>query len=32
MQHDITDGVRHLIDEGISDPHQVAIMGGSYGG
>ncbi len=32
MQHDITDGVRHLVDEGISDPHQVAIMGGSYGG
>ena len=32
MQHDITDGVRHLIDEGITDPAQVAIMGGSYGG
>ena len=32
MQHDISDGVRHLIDEGIADPDQVAIMGGSYGG
>ena len=32
MQHDITDGVRYLIDEGIADPDQVAIMGGSYGG
>ena len=32
MQHDITDGVRHLIDAGIADPDQVAIMGGSYGG
>ena len=32
MQHDITDGVRHLVDAGIADPEQVAIMGGSYGG
>lgn len=32
MQHDITDGVRHLIETGIADPEQVAIMGGSYGG
>jgi dipeptidyl aminopeptidase/acylaminoacyl peptidase len=32
MQHDITDGVRYLIDEGIADPDQVAIFGGSYGG
>ena len=32
MQHDITDGVRYLIDEGIADPEQIAIMGGSYGG
>ena len=32
MQHDITDGVRHLVDTGIADPAQVAIMGGSYGG
>ncbi|HYO46283.1 MAG TPA: S9 family peptidase [Gemmatimonadota bacterium] len=32
MQHDITDGVRWLIDQGIADPERVAIMGGSYGG
>jgi len=32
MQHDITDGVKYLIDEGIADPDQVAIYGGSYGG
>ena len=32
MQHDITDGVQHLIDEGIADPDRVAIFGGSYGG
>ena len=32
MQHDITDGVQYLIDEGITDPEQVAILGGSYGG
>ena len=32
MQHDITDGVRYLIDEGIADPDAVAIMGASYGG
>ncbi|MCY3838985.1 MAG: S9 family peptidase, partial [Gammaproteobacteria bacterium] len=32
MQHDITDGVKHLVDEGIADPEQVAIMGASYGG
>ena len=32
MQHDITDGVQYLIDSGITDPRQVAIMGGSYGG
>lgn len=32
MQHDITDGVRHLIDAGIADPDRVGIMGGSYGG
>ena len=29
MQHDITDGVKHLVDEGIADPEQVAIMGAS---
>ncbi|MBN2071216.1 MAG: prolyl oligopeptidase family serine peptidase [Candidatus Krumholzibacteriota bacterium] len=32
MQHDITDGVQYLIDEGIADPSKVAIYGGSYGG
>ena len=32
MQDDITDGVRHLVDEGIADPDRVCIMGGSYGG
>ena len=32
MQHDITDGVRYLIDEGIADSERVAIFGGSYGG
>ena len=32
MQHDITDGVRHLIDQGIADPDRVGIFGGSYGG
>ncbi len=32
MQHDITDGVKHLIDEGIADPDRVAIYGASYGG
>jgi len=32
MQDDISDGVQHLIDEGIADPDRVCIMGGSYGG
>ena len=32
MQHDITDGVKYLIERGIADPQQIAIMGGSYGG
>lgn len=32
MQHDITDGVQYLIDQGIADPDRVAIFGGSYGG
>ncbi|WP_296754697.1 S9 family peptidase [Thioalkalivibrio sp.] len=32
MQHDITDGVKHLIDEGIADPERVGIYGASYGG
>jgi len=32
MQHDITDGVQYLIDEGIADPTKVGIFGASYGG
>ena len=32
MQHDITDGVQYLIDQGIADPNRVGIFGGSYGG
>jgi dipeptidyl aminopeptidase/acylaminoacyl peptidase len=32
MQHDLTDGVRWLVDQGIADPNRIAIMGGSYGG
>ncbi|MDH4220325.1 MAG: S9 family peptidase [Candidatus Aminicenantes bacterium] len=32
IQDDITDGVKWLIDQGIADPEQVGIMGGSYGG
>ncbi|MEM9945542.1 MAG: alpha/beta fold hydrolase [Cyanobacteria bacterium P01_D01_bin.36] len=32
MQHDITDGVEYLINEGIADSERVGIMGFSYGG
>jgi dipeptidyl aminopeptidase/acylaminoacyl peptidase len=32
MQHDISDGVRYLIEEGIADPGRIGIFGGSYGG
>ncbi len=32
MQHDLSDGVRWLVGEGIADPDRVCIMGGSYGG
>ncbi len=32
MQHDITDGVNYLIEQGIADKDKVAIYGGSYGG
>lgn len=32
MQDDITDGVQHLVAEGIADQEKVAIYGGSYGG
>jgi dipeptidyl aminopeptidase/acylaminoacyl peptidase len=32
MQHDLSDGVRWLVERGIANPDRVAIMGGSYGG
>ncbi|MBD3869638.1 MAG: S9 family peptidase [Acidobacteria bacterium] len=32
MQHDISDAVQWLKDEGIADPARVGIFGGSYGG
>ena len=32
MQHDLSDGVKWLVEEGIADPAKVSIMGGSYGG
>ena len=32
MQHDITDGVKYLIEQGIADPKRVGIFGISYGG
>ncbi|PSQ96836.1 MAG: peptidase S9 [Bacteroidetes bacterium SW_9_63_38] len=32
MQHDLTDGVRHLVDDGIADSSRAGIFGGSYGG
>ncbi len=32
MQHDITDGVNYLIDQGIADKTRICIFGGSYGG
>ncbi len=32
MQDDVTDGVRHLIADGIADPRRVCIMGLGYGG
>jgi dipeptidyl aminopeptidase/acylaminoacyl peptidase len=32
MQDDITDGVRHLIAQGLVDPARVCISGASYGG
>ena len=32
MQHDITDGVRYLVEQGIADSTRVGIFGGSYGG
>lgn len=32
MQHDLTDAVKWLVEQGYSDPKRVAIVGGSYGG
>lgn len=32
MHDDLLDAVQWLVDQGISDPAKVAIMGGSYGG
>jgi dipeptidyl aminopeptidase/acylaminoacyl peptidase len=32
MQDDISDGVQHLVREGIADPKRVGIYGASYGG
>ena len=32
MQHDLTDGARWAVAQGIADSSRVAIMGGSYGG
>ena len=32
LQNDITDGVRHLINNGVAHPGKIAIMGGSFGG
>ncbi|GAA0646845.1 alpha/beta hydrolase family protein [Brevundimonas lenta] len=32
MQTDLSDGVRHLVGEGIADPAKVCIVGASYGG
>jgi len=32
MQHDLTDSVKWAIEEGIADPDNICIFGGSYGG
>lgn len=32
MQHDLTDGVHWLVEQGIAAPQRVAIYGASYGG
>lgn len=32
MQDDVSDGVKHLIEEGIANPERIAIYGASYGG
>lgn len=32
MQDDITDGIRHLVEQGVVDPKRVCLGGASYGG
>jgi dipeptidyl aminopeptidase/acylaminoacyl peptidase len=32
MQHDLSDAVKWAVAQGIADPENIAIMGGSYGG
>lgn len=32
MQHDVTDGVKYLIEQGMVDADRVCIVGASYGG
>ncbi|WP_374661658.1 prolyl oligopeptidase family serine peptidase [Inhella sp.] len=32
MQDDVTDGVMHLVKEGVADRDRLALMGASYGG
>jgi dipeptidyl aminopeptidase/acylaminoacyl peptidase len=32
MQTDLSDGVRHLVKQGMADPQRVCIVGASYGG
>ncbi len=32
MQHDITDGAKYLVEQGIADPEKIGIFGASYGG
>ena len=32
MQHDVSDGVKWAVDQGIADPKRVGILGASYGG
>lgn len=32
MHTDLLDGIDHLVAQGVTDPHKVAIMGTRYGG
>lgn len=32
MQDDVSDGVKHVVAQGVADPRRVCIYGGSYGG